>query len=113
MSITFPRGFIANGIHSGVKKEGLDLGLLLSTCNASASGMFTTNQVKSPSVIITGERLKSGLLRGIIANSGCAMHTVISIIISLIVWFFINIILGDILFTFIDTLKFSLYIKIS
>ncbi|HOK29141.1 MAG TPA: bifunctional glutamate N-acetyltransferase/amino-acid acetyltransferase ArgJ [bacterium] len=72
MSITFPRGFIANGIHSGVKKEGLDLGLLLSTCNASASGMFTTNQVKSPSVIITGERLKSGLLRGIIANSGCA-----------------------------------------
>lgn len=72
MSITFPRGFIANGIHSGVKKEGLDLGLLLSICNASASGMFTTNQVRSPSVIITEERLKSGVLRGIIANSGCA-----------------------------------------
>jgi glutamate N-acetyltransferase/amino-acid N-acetyltransferase len=72
MSITFPRGFIANGIHSGVKKEGLDLGLLVSTSVAKAGGMFTTNQVKSPSVIITAERLKSGILRGIIANSGCA-----------------------------------------
>lgn len=72
MSVTFPKGFLANGIHCGVKKEGLDLGLLLSTCLAKASGMFTTNQVKSPSVVITSERLKSGVLRGIIANSGCA-----------------------------------------
>ncbi len=72
MSVTFPRGFIANGIHSGVKKEGLDLGLLVSTCVAKAGGMFTTNQVKSPSVVITAERLKSGILKGVIANSGCA-----------------------------------------
>lgn len=72
MSITFPRGFLANGIHCGVKREGLDLGLLVSVCIAKASGMFTTNQVKSPSVVITAERLKSGILRGIIANSGCA-----------------------------------------
>lgn len=72
MSITFPKGFIANGIRSGVKKEGLDLGLLLSTTIANASGMFTTNQVRSPSVVITEERLKSGRLKGIIANSGCA-----------------------------------------
>lgn len=72
MSVTFPKGFLANGIHCGVKKEGLDLGLLLSTCLAKASGMFTTNQVKSPSVVITSERLKSGVLRGVIANSGCA-----------------------------------------
>ncbi len=72
MSITFPKGFFANGIHCGIKKEGLDLGLLISTCVAKASGMFTTNQVKSPSVVITSERLKLGILRGIIANSGCA-----------------------------------------
>ncbi len=72
MSVTFPRGFLANGVHSGVKREGLDLGLLLSVCPAKAGGLFTTNQVKSPSVIITAERLKGGILRGIIANSGCA-----------------------------------------
>ncbi|MCX7796319.1 MAG: bifunctional glutamate N-acetyltransferase/amino-acid acetyltransferase ArgJ [bacterium] len=72
MSVTFPKGFLANGIHCGVKKEGLDLGLLISTCIAKASGMFTTNQVKSPSVVITSERLRSGVLKGIIANSGCA-----------------------------------------
>lgn len=72
MSITYPKGFVANGIRSGVKREGLDLGLLISTTIANASGMFTTNQVRSPSVVVTEERLRSGRLKGIIANSGCA-----------------------------------------
>jgi len=72
MSITFPKGFLANGISAGIKKEGLDVGLLISEVEATASGMFTTNQVKAAPVLITIEHIKDGILKGIIVNSGCA-----------------------------------------
>ncbi|MGB9681905.1 MAG: bifunctional glutamate N-acetyltransferase/amino-acid acetyltransferase ArgJ [bacterium] len=72
MSITFPRGFLANGVSAGIKKEGLDVGFLMSEVAATASGLFTTNQVKAVPVLITMEHIKRGVLKGIIANSGCA-----------------------------------------
>jgi glutamate N-acetyltransferase/amino-acid N-acetyltransferase len=72
MSITFPRGFLANGISVGIKKEGLDVGLLVSEVETTASGVFTTNYVKAAPVLITMENLKSGILKGVIVNSGCA-----------------------------------------
>ena len=72
MSITFPRGFLANGISTGIKKEGLDAGLLISKVESVASGLFTMNQVKAAPVLITMEHIRDGILRGIIANSGCA-----------------------------------------
>ena len=40
-----PRGFSFAGMHCGLKKTKLDLGLLLSETPASAAAVFTTNQV--------------------------------------------------------------------
>jgi len=76
---TLPRGFVANGVHCGVKKnpEVLDLGIALSTTpadqNASAAS-FTRNAFKAAPVLVSAEVLEksSGRGRAIVVNSGCA-----------------------------------------
>jgi glutamate N-acetyltransferase / amino-acid N-acetyltransferase len=66
-------GFLANGIHSGIKADGgRDLSLIFSTHPATAAGVFTTNCFKAAPVIIDQERIRSGIARAIIANSGVA-----------------------------------------
>ena len=44
-SVTFPKGFKANGISAGIKDNGLlDLGLLVSEKPATAVAVFTKNR---------------------------------------------------------------------
>jgi glutamate N-acetyltransferase/amino-acid N-acetyltransferase len=70
--ITVP-GFLANGIHVGLKADGRrDLSLLFSTLPAKAAGMFTTNSFKAAPVLIDRKRIKSGLAQAILTNSGNA-----------------------------------------
>ena len=68
-----PRGFWFGAVSAGLKKEGPDLGLILSRPKARAAGVFTTNQVKAAPVILGEERLKRGEeFCAILVNSGCA-----------------------------------------
>lgn len=70
--ITVP-GFLANGIHVGLKAEGRrDLSLLFSTVPAKVAGMFTTNSFKAAPVLVDRERIKSGFAQAILTNSGNA-----------------------------------------
>lgn len=70
--ITVP-GFLANGIHVGLKADGKrDLSLLFSAVPAKAAGMFTTNSFKAAPVLLDRERIKSGQAQAIITNSGNA-----------------------------------------
>jgi glutamate N-acetyltransferase/amino-acid N-acetyltransferase len=74
-TVTSPRGFCAGATYAGIKKRAkynLDLGILLSEEPCAAVAMFTTNKVKSASVILNQERLKSRRAVALIANSGCA-----------------------------------------
>ncbi|MDR3089589.1 MAG: bifunctional glutamate N-acetyltransferase/amino-acid acetyltransferase ArgJ [Desulfobulbaceae bacterium] len=67
------RGFSAAAIAAGVRKQGrLDLGLIHSAVPAVTAGVFTTNLVKAAPLIIDMERLKQGMSRAILVNSGCA-----------------------------------------
>lgn len=72
----FPKGYLLNGIHVGVKKkpEVLDLGIILSQRPASAAACFTRNAFKAAPVIVSQEVLQQGggRARGIVVNSGCA-----------------------------------------
>nr|NIP99980.1 bifunctional glutamate N-acetyltransferase/amino-acid acetyltransferase ArgJ [Nitrospinaceae bacterium]NIR54097.1 bifunctional glutamate N-acetyltransferase/amino-acid acetyltransferase ArgJ [Nitrospinaceae bacterium]NIS84515.1 bifunctional glutamate N-acetyltransferase/amino-acid acetyltransferase ArgJ [Nitrospinaceae bacterium]NIT81310.1 bifunctional glutamate N-acetyltransferase/amino-acid acetyltransferase ArgJ [Nitrospinaceae bacterium]NIU43597.1 bifunctional glutamate N-acetyltransfera len=53
-------GFLAGGMACGLKKEGIkDLALIYSEVPATAAGMFTQNQMVSPTVPITRNALKS------------------------------------------------------
>ena len=73
-SADLPRGFSYTGLHCGLKKTKLDLGLLLSEVPASAAALFTTNQVAAAPVMLCREHLKKSRqkIRAIIAKSGNA-----------------------------------------
>ncbi len=66
-------GFRASGIASGIKKNGKkDLALILSDKPAYVAGLFTTNRVKAAPVLLDLKRIKKGVSRGVIINSGNA-----------------------------------------
>ncbi len=67
-------GFLANGIHCGIKddKTRKDLALLYSKSPAKIAGMFTTNCFKAAPVALCRERIGSGIGQAVIVNSGNA-----------------------------------------
>jgi glutamate N-acetyltransferase/amino-acid N-acetyltransferase len=66
-------GFLANGIHTGIKADGgKDLALLFSICPATAAGVFTTNCFKAAPVLLDQQRIRTGVAQAVIANSGVA-----------------------------------------
>ena len=73
--VTSPKGFTAGATHAGIKTAGegtADLGLLVSDVPATVAGVFTSNKVVSPSVVVTRQRVAGGQARAVVANSGCA-----------------------------------------
>ncbi len=66
-------GFVANGVHAGIKKDGKkDLALIVSEAPATAAAVFTTNLFKAAPVILDRERIKNGRAQAILINSGNA-----------------------------------------
>lgn len=71
--ITFPKGFQANGLFSGIKSNRKpDLALIVSEVDAEAAGLFTTNRIKAAPVSLSQRRIRSGQARAILVNSGNA-----------------------------------------
>ncbi len=72
-TIRLPGGFRAAGEAIGLKRSGRrDMALLVSDLPAAVAGVFTTNQVRSATVKLDRERLRGGVARAIIINSGNA-----------------------------------------
>ena len=70
--VTAPQGFAASGVACGLKKNGRpDLALLVSMVPAAAAGVFTANQIKGHSLLLTRSRLGRDV-RGVVINSGNA-----------------------------------------
>jgi len=68
-----PKGFRAAGIACGIKKDGSkDLALIVSEVPARVAGLFTQNRVKAAPVLYTRRRVRRGVARALLANSGCA-----------------------------------------
>ncbi|MCX7590797.1 MAG: bifunctional glutamate N-acetyltransferase/amino-acid acetyltransferase ArgJ [Kiritimatiellae bacterium] len=70
--MTTPRGFLACGIHAGIKTEGPDLALLVSECPAAAAGVFTTNVVQGHHIKLCRARLATRRAQAVVINSGNA-----------------------------------------
>lgn len=67
------QGFLANGIHAGIKPDGKnDLALIYSLRPAKTAGVFTTNCFKAAPVLLDMERIKRGVARAVVVNSGVA-----------------------------------------
>lgn len=71
-NIASPKGFFANGIHSGLKRKKMDLGWIYSEVPASVAGVFTTNQIQAAPLKITKEVVLGEKIKGVIVNSGNA-----------------------------------------
>ena len=72
-TILSPKGFQADGIEAGIKKENKDLGLILSEVPATAAAVYTTNQFQAAPLKVTQESIShDGLIQAVIVNSGCA-----------------------------------------
>ena len=68
------KGFKANGIHCGIRKNKTkrDIALIVSEKTASAAAVYTTNLVKGAPLLVTKEHLADGKAKAVICNSGNA-----------------------------------------
>ena len=68
------KGFLASGIHCGIRKNKTkkDLALIYSEKRASAAAVYTTNLVKGAPLTVTRENLSDGFAQAVICNSGNA-----------------------------------------
>jgi glutamate N-acetyltransferase/amino-acid N-acetyltransferase len=72
-SITFAKGFLAQGVVAGLKKaDKSDLAIIYSESPASVAGVFTENQIKAAPVLVTSKRVLGGTSRAIVVNAGNA-----------------------------------------
>lgn len=73
-TITSPKGFQAGATYAGMKTYGenkFDLGILYSVSPCTTAGTFTTSKIRSPSVLLSEQRINEGA-KAIIVNSGIA-----------------------------------------
>ncbi len=68
------KGFKANGIHCGIRKNRSkrDLSLIISEKKATAAGVYTTNLVKGAPIAVTKKNIEDGFATAIVCNSGNA-----------------------------------------
>jgi len=71
--VTAPKGFLANGIASGIKRSGKpDLGIIVSEEPAVTAGVFTKSSIKAAPLVVSMKHIKKGLSRAVLVNSGNA-----------------------------------------
>nr|WP_071318582.1 bifunctional ornithine acetyltransferase/N-acetylglutamate synthase [Anaerobacillus isosaccharinicus]MBA5587698.1 bifunctional ornithine acetyltransferase/N-acetylglutamate synthase [Anaerobacillus isosaccharinicus]QOY38640.1 bifunctional ornithine acetyltransferase/N-acetylglutamate synthase [Anaerobacillus isosaccharinicus] len=72
-SLVTPKGFSAAGIHTGVKRYRLDLGVIYCEVPASSAAVYTLNKVQAAPIKITKDSIaQEGKLQAVIVNSGNA-----------------------------------------
>ena len=68
------KGFKANGVHCGIRKNHSkkDLALIVSDVPAAAAAVYTTNLVKGAPLQVTRQNIANGIAQAVICNSGNA-----------------------------------------
>ncbi len=68
------KGFKANGVHCGIRKNRTkkDLALIVSQVPAAAAAVYTTNLVKGAPLTVTKQNIANGMAQAVICNSGNA-----------------------------------------
>ena len=68
------KGFKANGVHCGIRKNRTkkDLALIVSQVPAAAAAVYTTNLVKGAPLTVTKQNIADGIAQAVICNSGNA-----------------------------------------
>jgi glutamate N-acetyltransferase / amino-acid N-acetyltransferase len=72
MSVTAARGFVASGVHCGIRKTRNDLALVRSTEPATGAAMFTVNRLLAAPVLVSKRHVESAQPQAVVVNSGNA-----------------------------------------
>ena len=72
--VTAPKGFKANGVHCGIRKNKTkkDLALIVAEKKCVSACVYTTNLVKGAPIAVTKKNVADGYAQAIICNSGNA-----------------------------------------
>ncbi len=73
-SICAPKGFVAGGIHCGIRKNQSkrDLGIIYSPTPCTAAAVYTKNKVAGAPIVVTKTNLEDGMAQAVVVNSGNA-----------------------------------------
>jgi len=72
MSVTAAQGFLAAGVHAGIRRDRKDVALLLASPGATGAAMWTKNRVQAAPVVVSKANLELAQPRAVVANSGVA-----------------------------------------
>lgn len=68
------KGFLASGIHCGIRKNKTkkDLALIVSSAPCRTAAVYTQNLVKGAPIFVTAKNIENGIAQAVICNSGNA-----------------------------------------
>jgi len=72
VSVTAASGFVASGVHCGLRKTRPDLAIVRSLEPATGAGMFTVNRVQAAPVVVSRRNLELAEPQAVVANSANA-----------------------------------------
>jgi glutamate N-acetyltransferase/amino-acid N-acetyltransferase len=72
VSVTAAKGFLASGVHSGLRRSAPDLAIVRSVAPATGAAMFTANRMQAAPVVISKEHLAMAEPQAVVINSGSA-----------------------------------------
>ncbi len=72
MSVTAPRGFVASGVHCGIRSSAPDLAVVRSMPRSTGAAMWTVNRMQAAPVTVSRAHLELAEPQAVVANSGVA-----------------------------------------
>jgi glutamate N-acetyltransferase/amino-acid N-acetyltransferase len=72
VSVTAAQGFVAAGVHAGIRESHLDLALVRSVVPAVGAAMMTRNRVQAAPLVVSRAHLERAQPQAVVVNSGVA-----------------------------------------
>jgi glutamate N-acetyltransferase/amino-acid N-acetyltransferase len=72
LSVTAARGFVASGVHAGIRHSRADLAFVRSTASAVGGAMWSRNRVQAACLVVNRAHLSLAEPQAIVINSGVA-----------------------------------------
>ena len=72
MSVTAASGFVAGGVHAGIRRSGPDLAIVRSTARSVGAAVWTTNRVLAAPIVVSKRHLASAQPQAVVINAGVA-----------------------------------------
>ena len=72
MSVTAAAGFVASGVHAGIRKNAKDVAIVRALPRATGTAVWTQNRVQAAPVVVSKAHLELAQPQAVVINSGVA-----------------------------------------